>query len=84
MDKPGEITSLTNRIESELSSFNTGYLEELAGLVAEFMYKYDPEGDSEEDLMDAAATVGGALEDLAACFEDTVDAVKYLRSLLEK
>lgn len=84
MDKQGEITSLTNKIDAELSSFNTGYLEELAELIAELIYKYDPEGNSEEDLMDAAATVGSTLEDLTSCFEDAVDAVKYLRSILEK
>ena len=75
------LTSMLQRIRAELTSFQTGYLEELAEELSD--YVYDNWNDT-NDLLEAAAVLGSQLEDVTACFADAVTALEDAENLLSK
>jgi hypothetical protein len=82
MGQIGALTSILGRIRAELTSFQTGYLEDLAEELSNYVYDNCEDSDNLPEALEAAAILAGQLEDTVACFEDSVTVLEDAESLL--
>ena len=73
--KKKELASIRDDVRRSITGWLVGNLNKNIDKIHEFLDKYDPDGDGEDEILGVAAELGSAAEDL-------VSAVEYLEDTL--